>query len=186
MQEHYLSDGDRNTSFFHALLTVRRQKMAITITRSFGNITSDPHEIGELAAQHITQLFTTSQYQLSEELFQGVQATITDTDNDGLTYLLSIQKVRNAVVSFMAMVHGFFMGDYLTRQASSTLVILIPKVERPTGFADMRSISLGTFASKVISKIIANILASLLPRIIDDHQSGFVKGRSIHESITLA
>lgn len=204
-REQYISDGDRNTSFFDALLKVRRQQTKIKIARPDGRMISDPQEIGELAAQHFAELFKASEYHLSEELFQGVEHIITDSENEGLTAIPSTQEVRDAVVSlnpdsapgvdgftgnffcedFMAMVQGFFMGDYLMRQASSTLVVLIPKVPRPTGFADMRPISLGTFASKVISKIIANRLAILLPIVIDDHQSCFVKGRSIHESIAL-
>lgn len=82
------------------------------------------------------------------------------------------------------MVHGFIMGNYLSKQATSTLVVLIAKADRPSGFSNLRPISLGTFASKIISEILASRL--VLPRIIDEHQSGFVQGWSIHEPITLA
>lgn len=51
---------------------------------------------------------------------------------------------------------------------------------------ELRPISLWTFANKIISKILANCLALILPWIINEHQSGLVKGRSIQESITLA
>lgn len=59
------------------------------------------------------------------------------------------------------MVHGFFLGDYLPRQATSNLVALIPKIERPNRFSNYAL-------------------------LVDEHQSGLVKGRSIQESITLA
>lgn len=38
----------------------------------------------------------------------------------------------------------------------------------------------------MVSKILASRLANFLPRVIDEQQFGFVKGRSIHESIALA
>lgn len=71
-REQYISDGDRNTSFFDALLKVRRQQTKIKIARPDGGMISDPQEIGELAAQHFAELFKASEYHLSEELFQGV------------------------------------------------------------------------------------------------------------------
>lgn len=38
----------------------------------------------------------------------------------------------------------------------------------------------------MISKVLATRLSNLLPKVIDEQQSGFIKGRSIHETIALA
>lgn len=82
------------------------------------------------------------------------------------------------------MIHGFFMGDYLHHRVTLTALTLIPKVRKPRSSADYRPISLSTFANKVVSKILATRL--ILPLVIDEQQFGFVRGRSIHESIALA
>ncbi|KAJ6813372.1 uncharacterized protein M6B38_143775 [Iris pallida] len=42
------------------------------------------------------------------------------------------------------------------------------------------------FAHKILSKILSDRLATVLPLIISREQTGFVKGRSIHENISLA
>ncbi|XP_060195177.1 uncharacterized protein LOC132624410 [Lycium barbarum] len=63
---------------------------------------------------------------------------------------------------------------------------MIPKVENPQFFSDLRPISLCNVTSKIISKLINTKLASILPNIISKNQSGFIKGRMISESILLA
>lgn len=63
---------------------------------------------------------------------------------------------------------------------------MIPKVQHPQKFSDLRPISLCNVSSKVISKVINNRLATILLRIISKNQSGFVKGRAITENILLA
>lgn len=47
-------------------------------------------------------------------------------------------------------------------------------------------IGLTTFASKVVSNILVTRQSQILPNVIDLQQFGFVKGRSIHDSIALA
>lgn len=91
--------------------------------------------------------------------------------------------VQNDMVD---MVQGFFYGDYLHPRLTVTSLTLIPKVSNPRTLADFRPISLSTFASTVVSKILATWLAQYLPVVINEQQFGFVKGRSIHESIALA
>lgn len=83
------------------------------------------------------------------------------------------------------MIQGFFMGDYLHHRVTLTALTLIPKVRKPRSSADYRPISLSTFANKVVSKILATRLSQILP-LVTDEQFGFVRGRSIHESIALA
>lgn len=83
------------------------------------------------------------------------------------------------------MVKDFFYGRTLTKFFSHTCLVLIPKVESPTTFFQLRPISLSNFSSKVISKIVSNRLTNLLPKIISKNQTGFIKGRLITENILL-
>lgn len=53
-------------------------------------------------------------------------------------------------------------------------------------FSDLRPISLSNFTNKIISKLLSMRLDNSLPQIISYNQSGFVKGRSITETIMLA
>ncbi|XP_060210305.1 uncharacterized protein LOC132637192 [Lycium barbarum] len=84
------------------------------------------------------------------------------------------------------MVHAFFYGRNLTKFFSYTCLVLIPKVESPSNFGDLRPISLSNFTAKIISKILSIKLNHLLDKIISEKQSGFVKGRLVTENVLLA
>ena len=55
-----------------------------------------------------------------------------------------------------------------------------------SSFAQFRPVSVGNVISKVISKIINNRLICFLPKLINEEQAGFVKGRDIFYHIQLA
>lgn len=84
------------------------------------------------------------------------------------------------------MVHSFVLGEYLYHRIASTSISLIPTVNKPKSLTEYRPISLCNFARKVISKILATSLSRVLPLVINKQQFGFVRGRSIHESVALA
>lgn len=48
---------------------------------------------------------------------------------------------------------GFFAGFDCSRSWTSTLIIHVPKVEPPSEFKQLRSISLCNFSSKILSKL---------------------------------
>ncbi|XP_012853646.1 PREDICTED: uncharacterized protein LOC105973172 [Erythranthe guttata] len=123
-----------------------------------------------------------------EEIWAAVQQLNPDSAPglDGFSghfYVGCWSIVKHEVISF---IQGFFMGDQLSRSVTMTSLILLPKVESPKGFGDFRPISLSNFTSKLISKILANRLSQFLHLVINEEQAGFIKGRSIHESIILA
>lgn len=63
---------------------------------------------------------------------------------------------------------------------------MIPKVDSPTTFGDLRAISLCNYSAKIISKVIADGMSAVIPTIISSKQSGFMKGCSITKNIILA
>ncbi|KAL3652392.1 hypothetical protein CASFOL_002073 [Castilleja foliolosa] len=77
------------------------------------------------------------------------------------------------------------ISDQMSKSNSTTVLTLIPKISNPTTLGDYRPISLSNFSSKIISKVLASRLGTMLPKIVDLTQNGFIKGRSIHESIAL-
>ncbi|XP_059277530.1 uncharacterized protein LOC132031564 [Lycium ferocissimum] len=83
------------------------------------------------------------------------------------------------------MVKDFFRGGKLTKFFTHTCLILLPKVESPSNFSQMRPISLSNFSNKIISKIISNRLTNLLPKLISQNQTGFIKCRLITENVLL-
>jgi len=80
----------------------------------------------------------------------------------------------------------FIGGAELPKFYTHTCLVMIPKVESPQYFTDLRPISLCNLTSKIISKILNSRLSPILPKIISNNQSGFIKGRAISENILLA
>lgn len=62
-------------------------------------------------------------------------------------------------------------------------IVQIPKKDTPVKVDDYRSIALLNNSLKITSKVLANILAPMMSELIRDYQTGFIKERSILESV---
>ncbi|XP_012857145.1 PREDICTED: uncharacterized protein LOC105976424 [Erythranthe guttata] len=209
----WLEEGDRNNKYFHARIKERKKRNQITLKLDDGSFTSDYQLIGAKALAYFDDLFQATPYHLDQDLFSHVEAKVTTTMNTKLCEIPDEDEVYKAIKDlspdsapgqdgftgyfyvrcwsiikedFMLLVSVYFQGDYLLKCMSTTLLFLLPKVSNPENLTQFRPISLGNFASKVISRIIALRLNAFLPRIISEEQSGFLKDRSIHESIAIA
>jgi hypothetical protein len=68
---------------------------------------------------------------------------------------------------------------------NSALLTLLPKKNYATLVKDFRPISLIHSFAKLITKLLANRLAGRLSELVSANQSGFVKGRCIHDNFLL-
>ncbi|XP_074266650.1 uncharacterized protein LOC141589929 [Silene latifolia] len=84
-----------------------------------------------------------------------------------------------------AAIMNFFDTGQLLAQVNTTVVTLIPKVERPTSVKHFRPISCCNLLYKAISKILCSRLPLILPELISRSQGAIVKGRSIQENILI-
>nr|XP_009803491.1 PREDICTED: uncharacterized protein LOC104248855 [Nicotiana sylvestris] len=78
------------------------------------------------------------------------------------------------------------VGAALPKFFTHACIIMLPKVEAPQIFFDIRPIILCNVSSKIIAKILNARLNKILPKIITQNQSDFVKGRAITKNILLA
>ena len=67
-----------------------------------------------------------------------------------------------------------------------TCLALIPKIESPSNFSELRPISLSSFSNKIVSKILTRWLNPILHRLIYVNQSGIIPGILITENVVLA
>ena len=79
-----------------------------------------------------------------------------------------------------------FQKGRLTELQQQSIITLLPKVGKDSCFlSNWRPISLLNVDYKIASKVIANRIKSVLQSIINESQTGFMKGRYIGENIRL-
>ena len=81
------------------------------------------------------------------------------------------------------MVDSTRITGHIPSSLNSTFITLIPKKDKPRGFADFRPISLCNLLYKLIAKVIAGRLKPYLDTGISHEQFGFLKDRQITEPI---
>lgn len=168
--------------------------------------------ISEEAVNHFSNLFTTEGVTNLQHL-DCIEQVITQDDNEALMVIPDEEEIRMSIFDMdpnsapgpdgyggsfyqtcweiiksdlVSVVQLFFSGAELTKFYTNACLVLIPKVENPTIFLDLRPLSLSNFSNKILSKIINNRLAPLLPKLISENQSGFIHGRLITENMLLA
>ncbi|XP_027152155.1 uncharacterized protein LOC113758673 [Coffea eugenioides] len=209
----WLRQGDRNSSYFHAVVRQRRaQGMIHRIKNSNGDWVDTTIDIASQAITYFSDLFTGS-LQSSPDMRHLIPSMISEEENEKLEAVPTIEEVYRVVKSMDGdsaagpdgftgkfftyawevvaqdvynAVISFFCGAELPRFITSTSIVLIPKKPNPQDFSQFRPISLCNFFNKFLSRILAERLASVLPKIISPQQTGFVKGRNITENYLLA
>jgi hypothetical protein len=88
--------------------------------------------------------------------------------------------IENDVV---ASVQSFFLTGKLSPNLNSNIIILIPKSPDADAIENFRPIALANFQFKIITKILADRLSLIAPKIISDHQRGFIPGRNISDCV---
>ncbi|WMV49350.1 hypothetical protein MTR67_042735 [Solanum verrucosum] len=169
-------------------------------------------KIAKAAVHHFKNLFNTSHTFNDFDILNYINPCIADDDNIKLVAVPDLEEIKDAVFNMsassapgpdgysgiffhkcwdmiqydiMEYVQDFFRGKNLSKFYSHTCLILIPKTDSPFNFSELRPISLSNFTCKIISKILSNRLNPLLERLISENQSGFIKGRLIHENVLL-
>lgn len=138
-----------------------------------------------------------------ENLLASIPTLVTQQQNAELTREVSMEEVKQAVFALdgfsavgvngftgffyttcwgiiscdlLQAVREFFCGVPIPKSIASTLIVLIPKKEQPSTFAEFKPISLCTFLNKIFTKISCTRMKSIMPVLISPKQSAFVEG----------
>lgn len=71
------------------------------------------------------------------------------------------------------------------KDLNATFIVLSLKFVDANGLRDFRPINLCNFIYKIFSKVLATRFQKILPNLISKHQSGFVRGCQILDSIIM-
>eukprot|EP00253_Pinus_taeda_P031912 PITA_31912 len=209
----WLNSGDKNTSFFHNNLKLRRAANNIDKITVEGGILSDQEEIKNAASRHFHSLLTAEpNYHENPDFLSPVENKISENQRAHLDKAITLEEIEWSLQSmppdkapgpddftaaffkchwdiikkdYTRMVRNFFSKCKMGSNIKSTHLALIPKDPNPQTFDRFRPISLCNVSYKIISKILANRLKSILPSIISENQGGFVPRRQITDNVIL-
>ncbi|KAK9931693.1 hypothetical protein M0R45_018961 [Rubus argutus] len=212
----WLTDGDRNTKYFHRKASNRRAKNMIKglfdsdgvwqdsdigleniVLNYFYNMfrAGAPHpeqlnEVTNLIKPSITQemnIDLCSPYSEEEIHLALFQMHPTKSPGpDGMPPQFFQQYWTTVGPSIVSAVQNFLHTGQLLKEINFTHVCLIPKVKEPETMAHLRPIALCNVIYKLCAKVLANRLKKLLPQIVSPFQSAFVPGRLITDNTLVA
>ncbi|KAL4298146.1 hypothetical protein GQ457_12G019110 [Hibiscus cannabinus] len=210
----WLTQGDRNTTYFYARTSGRRKKNRIRgLFDESGLWTDKQAEVAGVAMRYFSTLFSSSQPTPNSALLSNIVHCISSDDNSSLLrpftdveILAAFQDINPTKAPGIDGFPGSFFRQHweligpdilrlchylLTRKidmscVNATVITLIPKVEDPVRMQQLRPISLCTVVYKIVSKTILNRMKPFLPDCISENQSAFLKGRLISDNILVA
>ncbi|XP_024163822.1 uncharacterized protein LOC112170746 [Rosa chinensis] len=207
----WLSNGDRNTSFFHAMVKVRNLKQSLSVMRDGNRLLEDPKEVSGHIIDYFRSLFTADYSVVDTGLVdRTIPCLVSDLENNALIAMPSSDEIYQVMCSMdhssapgpdgfggvfyshcwsivgqdvVSAVQSFFSQSYILPNFNSNLMVLIPKVQGADSVTQLRHIALANFVFKIITKVLADRLSPIASRIIYPLQSAFIKGRSIADPI---
>ena len=212
----WVSDGDRNSAFFHKMVKLRRATKGIPMMNIDGTQVTNQDVIRDHILKYYSELFSKRE-EVQKDNFNLIREVIPNMvsvhDNQRLTSIPTEEEIRSAVFAMDSnsapgpdgfngaffqccwniikkevalAVKEFFVLRHVKRNLNSNFLVLIPKTENAAVIEKFRPIILGNFIFKICTKILADRLGFLAPTIISKNQFGFVKGRRIQDCIALA
>ena len=210
----WLTNGDRNTGYFHGVATQQKRKNFIKgIQNPSDEWVTDENPVSDTFFEFYSRLFTSPMPHDIERVLDGVQPVVDSSMNAKLTKAYTREEVDLAIKSMDPMNApsldgmppifyqsfwpsiGLEVSDAvlsclnlgtLLKSINHTFIILIPKVKNHESVSEFRPISLCNVIYKILSKVIANRLKPILNSIISEAQSAFIADRLIIDNILIA
>lgn len=207
----WLKSGDKNSKFFHAYASIRRRKNNINSIMIDGKEVRDPEEIKKEASSYFKNLFTEENHTRPTFLNLNFKK-LSPSQSSDLTKPFSHSEIEKAVAScnpskspgpdgfnfnfikssweiikedIFSMINDFWQTGNLPKGSNVAFIALIAKIEAPVNFKDFRPISMVESLYKIIAKLLADRLKRVMGDLIGPHQSSFIEGRQILDSILI-
>ena len=211
---HWLKEGDKNTSFFHAQASERRKQNTILgIWDCCGRWCEGQDNIAQAAIDYFNNIYASASPSGIDEVIDAIPIRVTEEMNENLNKSFTREEVAialkqihptkapgpNGMSAIFYQKYWSIVGCSITNMILNVLnnnlsmsclnktnIALIPKVNNPKRMTDFRPISLCNVVYKLISKTIANRFKTLLPHFISKNQSAFIPDRLIIDNVLVA
>ncbi|WMV33006.1 hypothetical protein MTR67_026391 [Solanum verrucosum] len=208
----WLKEEDMNTKFFHRTANCHKRYNNIDKLIINGSNVTEPAEIRDEVTTFYQKLYTETKFWRPQFNPRG-QSRIDEEDNAALQAQFEEQDIKNCVFScvgdkalgpdgftmaffkqcweeikqeVVAAIQNFHDQGYFEKSFNATFIALIPKKFGASKLKDFRPISLIGSNYKIISKILTERLKKVMPKLVDEQQMAFIKGRQIMYAILVA
>ncbi|GKA68338.1 reverse transcriptase domain, reverse transcriptase zinc-binding domain protein, partial [Tanacetum coccineum] len=209
----WLSEGDKNTKYFHNVIKSRRNSnrvrgvcdengnwfegdnVAVQFVNHFEKFLGNKGDVEQI--ENPSELFTNKISQgktedmVREVTNKEIKDVIFDIGNDkapgpdGFTATFFKKSWDIVGNNVCDAVKEFFKANKLLGEVNATLITLVPKIQNPNKVSDFRPIACCNVVYKCISKIITNRIQGCLADIVSINQSAFVPRRLIQDNMLI-
>ncbi|GKA70985.1 RNA-directed DNA polymerase, eukaryota, reverse transcriptase zinc-binding domain protein [Tanacetum coccineum] len=188
----WLSDGDKNSKYFHTVLKGRAHKSRIEVVKNEnGDKFEGIHSINmdNLKSKTISDKDAEDMIRrISDKEIKEALYDICDNKAPGPDgYTTKFYKKAWDVVGrdVCEAIKEFFKNGKMLGEVNATLITLVPKSNTPIKVSDYRLIACCNVLYKIISKILTNRIKGALCKLVNPCQSAFIPRRQITNNFLL-
>ena len=209
----WLTLGDRNTGFFHAISKGRKARNRLTVLETpEGLPVYEEEQIAVEVARYFDDIFASIGTVGEDVVQKALSPRISQETNTKLTNVPTEAEIKKALFSIhpdkapgpdgfsasffqanwtavspaiVAEIKEFFASGKMPNSINKTHIRLIPKTQNAMKVSEYRPIALCNVYYKIISKILSLRLRPVLSDIISENQSAFLPGRAIADNVLI-
>ncbi|KAI0524614.1 hypothetical protein KFK09_003991 [Dendrobium nobile] len=208
----WLNEGDRNSRFFQAYASARRNSNYIAkIKDENGEIVEDQHQIEEVMIQFFKNKWKYRSCNLQDlpapwkmlkngdrDMFnkaftiQEMEDVIKSSGcnispgNDGITFAFFKAYWEIIKLDFWNAINYLFQMAFMDPKWKETIIVLSSRINNPLSPNNFRPIGLCNSVYKLAAKMLMNRLSPCIPKLISSEQDAFVKARTLSEHVLVA
>lgn len=210
----WLTEGSSNSTFFHNSIHIRRSSNTISeLVDSNGVNITDYDQLCDHVVQYYEAKFNGQELDYDMDLFDYSHDSITSEESLAMDNIPTHEEIKQEVFDLgadsapgpdgysgcfyrhcwdiiqddlvKAVIHCWGTG-HIPNGVNSRFIILLAKVRGANNLRNFCLIGLSNFFFKIFTKILATRLGSVLDKLVSEEKVSFMKGRNIHENISLA
>ncbi|CAL1381890.1 unnamed protein product [Linum trigynum] len=212
-REQWVKFGERNTSYFHQQVNIRRRRNKIETLRDANGLwVDDPQALGLLVFDYFANLYLQDSSVYEDRLPKQAFPRLDSTEMMTLMRPFTIMDIHQAIFdmkpfqapgpdgfqaafyqhswsttgrSLAQMAIQFFSTGLLPDAVTESTVVLIPKVDNPEMVTQLRPISLNNVSLKAITKAMTSRLKPIMRKLVSPRQSSFIPGRQTTDNVII-